>query len=243
VTPPRIRSAVLHDCVVTVEWQEETRHVEFDLNWLAVQAGRSSTPVPGEGVRTWLEGEALDVRRCFAWRAAPVLREDVVIRATCGDSLFADGFALAERLRTTAPESFRCLTQQPVPFRYRSRDAELYAERPLIQLTHDGQVSAVHYNSRSIATLRLAASEVRPFYAAYRQFAALLREPRYQVRLQLAAGEMVVFDNQRILHGRTAYSSARHARHLRGCYLTRDSVRSQAAVLHRRADSRAGAVQ
>jgi gamma-butyrobetaine dioxygenase len=160
-----------------------------------------------------------------------------------GDSLFADGFALAERLRATAPEAFRCLTQRPVPFRYRSKDAELYAERPLIQLSPGGQISAVHYNSRSIATLRLAASEVRPFYAAYRQFAALLRESRFQVKLRLAAGEMVVFDNQRILHGRTAYSSAQHARHLRGCYLTRDSVRSEAAVSRRRADSRAGAVQ
>ncbi len=46
---------------------------------------------------------------------------------------------------------------------------------------------------------------------------------------------------QRILHGRTAYSSGRHARHLRGCYLTRDSVRSEAAVLRRRL--RAGAAE
>jgi len=42
-----------------------------------------------------------------------------------------------------------------------------------------------------------------------------------------------VFDIQRILHGRTAFTSARHARHLRGCYLTRDSVYSEAALLRR----------
>jgi gamma-butyrobetaine dioxygenase len=40
-----------------------------------------------------------------------------------------------------------------------------------------------------------------------------------------------MFDNQRTLHGRTAFSSARHPRHLRGCYLTRDSVYSGAALL------------
>ena len=34
--------------------------------------------------------------------------------------------------------------------------------------------------------------------------------------------------------GRTVFSSARHARHLRGGYLTRDSVYSQTAVLRRR---------
>lgn len=326
---PRIRSATLHESVVTVEWHGETRHVDFALNWLALQAGRCGAPAPGVGLRTWLDGAALDAANDFAWRPLPVLRQDVIARGAwlarllqdgiafvtdvprdeqavleaaglfgCiaetnygrtfdvrsvpqpenlaysdlglglhtdnpyrdpvpgfqalhvlvaspdgGDSLFADGFALAERLRHIAPEAFHCLTQQPVPFGYRSKDADLHAERPLIQLAHDGQISAVHYNSRSIATVRLAAAEVRPFYAAYRQFAALLREPRYQVRLRLAAGVMVVFDNQRILHGRTAYFSAKHARHLRGCYLTRDSVRSEAAVLHRRAHSRAGAVQ
>ena len=104
------------------------------------------------------------------------------------------------------------------------------AERPLIELSCRDEVCAVHYNSRSIAPLRLAPLEAAPFYAAYRRFAAVLREPRFQLKLHLPQGEIVVFDNQRILHGRTAFSSARHARHLRGCYLTRDSVYSGAAL-------------
>jgi alpha-ketoglutarate-dependent taurine dioxygenase len=146
-----------------------------------------------------------------------------------GESVFADGFALAEHLRATDPEAFERLSRTAVPFHYRSQNAELYAERPLIQLDCRGTVRAVHYNSRSIAPLRLDANEL--FYAAYRCFALLLREPRFQLKFRLADGELVVFDNQRILHGRTAFSSARHARHLRGCYLTRDSVCSNAALL------------
>ncbi len=150
-----------------------------------------------------------------------------------GDSLFADGFAIAEHLRRTDPESFDVLTQTQVPFRYRSKDAELYAERPLIQLSCNGEVTAVHYNNRSIAPLRLAAADTASFYAAYRRFALLLREPRFQMTFGMRDGDLVLFDNQRILHGRTAFSSARHGRHLRGCYLTRDSVFSQAALLRR----------
>jgi len=61
----------------------------------------------------------------------------------------------------------------------------------------------------------------------------LLREPALQLKFKLADGDLVVFDNQRILHGRTAFTSARHARHLRGCYLTRDSVHGEAALLRR----------
>ena len=81
------------------------------------------------------------------------------------------------------------------------------------------------------------ASTVRSFYAAYRRFAELLREPRFQLATRLADGELVVFDNQRVLHGRTGFASARHPRHLRGCYLTRDSVYSEQALLDRQIQS------
>jgi gamma-butyrobetaine dioxygenase len=150
-----------------------------------------------------------------------------------GDSLFADGHALAEHLRANDPGAFRLLTQIAVPFQYSSKGAELYAQRPLIQLSCRGAVSAVHYNSRSIAPLAPAKDEAVPFYAAYRRFAALLREPRFQLRCKLEDADLVVFDNQRILHGRTGFSSAQFPRHLRGCYLTRDSVYGQTALLRR----------
>ena len=150
-----------------------------------------------------------------------------------GESLFGDGFAIAEHLRTTAPDAFAVLTRTPVPFLYRSKNADLYAERPLIQLSCRGEISAVHYNSRSIAPLRLAARDTVPFYSAYRRFAALLRDSRFHLQFKLRDGDLVAFDNQRTLHGRTAFSSARYPRHLRGCYLTRDSVYSEAAVLRR----------
>jgi alpha-ketoglutarate-dependent taurine dioxygenase len=153
-----------------------------------------------------------------------------------GESLFADGFALAEHLRVSDSDTFAQLTQTPVPFLYRSKDAELYAERPLIQLSCRGAVMAVHYNSRSIAPLRLPAQAARRFYAAYRRFAALLREPRFQMKFRLNTGDLVVFDNQRTLHGRTGFSSAKYPRHLRGCYLTRDSVYCEAALLRRKLD-------
>jgi alpha-ketoglutarate-dependent taurine dioxygenase len=150
-----------------------------------------------------------------------------------GESLFGDGFAIALHLRASAPDAFDVLTQTAVPFLYRSKDAELYAERPLIRLSCSGEVSAVHYNSRSIAPLRLDAREAAGFYSAYRRFAALLRNPQFQLQLMLRDGDLVVFDNQRTLHGRTAFLSARHPRHLRGCYLTRDSVYCETALLHR----------
>lgn len=148
-----------------------------------------------------------------------------------GESLFADGFAVAEQLRQQDQAAFEVLTRTPVPFAYRSKNAALHAERPLIQLSCRGEVIAVHYNNRSIQPLPFAAEAAERYYRAYRRFALLLREPRFMLRFMLRAGDLIVFDNQRILHGRTAFASARHPRHLQGCYLTRDSVFSRAALL------------
>lgn len=150
-----------------------------------------------------------------------------------GDSLFADGFALAAELQRLDAGAFATLTCTPVPFRYRSQTADLAAERALIALDCSGAVAAVHYNSRSIAPLMLPAADCRAFYRAYRRFANLLRQPQFQLATRLGDGELVLFDNQRVLHGRTGFASARHPRHLRGCYLSRDSVYSQQALLQR----------
>jgi len=38
---------------------------------------------------------------------------------------------------------------------------------------------------------------------AYRRFGELLRERAFQLTTRLAEGDLVLFDNQRILHGRT----------------------------------------
>jgi [2-(trimethylamino)ethyl]phosphonate dioxygenase len=151
-----------------------------------------------------------------------------------GESLFADGFALAQHLRAASTRDFDILAATAVPFHYSSADADLYAERPLIQLRCDGEVGAVHYNNRSIAPFPATDRRAEPFYSSYRVFAQLLREERFQMRFRLRDGDLVVFDNQRIMHGRTAFTSAKHPRHLRGCYLTRDSVFSETGLLRRR---------
>jgi alpha-ketoglutarate-dependent taurine dioxygenase len=155
-----------------------------------------------------------------------------------GDSLFADGFALATQLRETEPAAFALLTRTPVPFRYQGTGADLYAERPLIELSCTGEIAAIAYNNRSIQPLRLPVRECMAYYAAYRRFAELLRELRFQLTTRLEDGDLVLFDNQRVLHGRSGFASARHPRHLQGCYLTRDSIYSKTALLRQRMHSR-----
>src|SRR5207248_4682322 len=49
-----------------------------------------------------------------------------------GDTVLADGFEAAERLRRSAPDMFETLTREPVPYAYRDERADLRAEMPVI---------------------------------------------------------------------------------------------------------------
>ena len=42
----------------------------------------------------------------------------------------------------------------------------------------------------------------------------------------------MMFDNHRLLHGRTSYDSSEGARHLQGCYLEFDSTDGKLRHLH-----------
>jgi gamma-butyrobetaine dioxygenase len=149
-----------------------------------------------------------------------------------GASLFTDGFAVAEALRAEDPEAFNILASSPVQFAFSDAKASLTAERPIVERNRDWVVEAVHYNSRSIAPLRMAAGKIVSFYRAYTAFARLLMDPRFVLTTSLADGELVIFNNRRVLHGRTAFSSA-DPRHLQGCYVDQDGLLSQIAILKR----------
>ncbi|WP_318011234.1 TauD/TfdA family dioxygenase [Mesorhizobium sp. ESP-6-2] len=62
----------------------------------------------------------------------------------------------------------------------------------------------------------------------------LICDPQNQFQHQLQPGEVLVFDNQRVLHGRTAFDPTLAVRHLRSCNIDRDGVHSAFRTLARR---------
>jgi gamma-butyrobetaine dioxygenase len=72
-----------------------------------------------------------------------------------------------------------------------------------------------------------------PYNRAYRAYLRLVQAPRYQATFRLRPGEMMVFDNRRVLHGREAFDPNSGPRHLHGFYVSRDAVRSRLRLLAR----------
>jgi gamma-butyrobetaine dioxygenase len=147
-----------------------------------------------------------------------------------GDTLLVDGFAAAAQLRAEDPESFAVLTRTPVPFGYRDRGTDLRACQPLIELSADGRIRGIRFNNRSLQALRRPPGEVAAFYAAYRRWAQRLARPEQARTLRLTPGDCLIFDNTRVLHGRTGFTSTGD-RLLQGCYADLDGLASTLAVL------------
>lgn len=58
-------------------------------------------------------------------------------------------------------------------------------------------------------------SEMEAWYRAYGRFSRLIRDPRSQYRAALAPGDIILYDNWRMLHGRTGFQGSRW---MRGIY-------------------------
>jgi gamma-butyrobetaine dioxygenase len=156
-----------------------------------------------------------------------------------GFSTLVDGFAVAEALRVRDPEAFRVLTSTPVRFRYRDPGTELVASAAPIELDVCGRPRTIHFSPRLDFVPLQPLETLSEYYRARRVFDRLLRASEFEIRFLLQRGDLVMFDNCRLLHGRTGFDPAEGLRHLQGCYIDIDGPRSLYRVLRRRIANRA----
>jgi gamma-butyrobetaine dioxygenase len=156
---------------------------------------------------------------------------------TGGLSTLVDGYAVGEALRLRDPEAFRVLTTTPIRFRYRDAVTELTASAPPIELDVSGRIRTIHFSPRLDFVPLLPPDELSAYYRARRVFDQLLRTSEFELRFLLHSGDLVMFDNCRLLHGRTRFDPREGLRHLQGCYIDIDGPRSLHRVLRRRSAS------
>ena len=147
-----------------------------------------------------------------------------------GESLLLDGFMAADILRRENAEHFNTLVNTPLHFCFADRSADLRARMPLITADELGRVTCVRYNNRSIDTIAVEQEKIPGFYRAYRHYAEILQRPELSTTFKLTAGDCMVFDNTRVMHARTAFSTGGQ-RHLQGAYSDLDGLYSEQRVL------------
>lgn len=141
-----------------------------------------------------------------------------------GESTMVDGFRIASELRTAHPDLYDVLARVTVPGQYVGDGSHLVAARPVLRHDHTGELVQVSFNNADRAPFLLPADEMERFYEALRAFEALANDHRLQWRRVNPPGEAMLFDNWRVLHGRTAYTGHRH---LCGAYVNREDFESR----------------
>ncbi|NKB77199.1 MAG: DUF971 domain-containing protein [Gammaproteobacteria bacterium] len=145
-----------------------------------------------------------------------------------GDSIMVDGLKIAQCLEEDSPESFELLKSIPIKGRYSGDGVELIAQRPVFKTDDNGEILQVSFNNYDRAPFRLEDGLMKKFYHALRAYEVLANSPNLQWRHVLAPGEMLVFDNWRVMHGRGAFTGKRK---MAGCYLNREDTESCARKL------------
>ena len=140
-----------------------------------------------------------------------------------GESLLVDGFLAARRLAETDPASFDLLSRLPIRFVGDSHEnGHLWAEGRVVCRDVDGDVAGIRYTDRTLPPLDLPEDAIEPMYRALRAFALELYRPDLALRYLMVPGDLHIFDNQRVLHARTAFDPAAGTRHLQQCAVDRD---------------------
>ncbi|MEN5091082.1 gamma-butyrobetaine dioxygenase [Pseudomonas protegens] len=153
--------------------------------------------------------------------------------AVGGESIFVDGFAIADALRLEDPEAFLTLCETPVEFRNKDRHSDYRCLAPIIALDALGRVAEIRMANFLRGPFDTSEQQMPRLYRAYRRFIAMTREARFRVIRRLDPGQLWCFDNRRTLHARNAFDPSSGARHFQGCYIDRDELLSRILVLQR----------
>ena len=167
-----------------------------------------------------------------------------------GESTLIDAMAAAYQLRELRPKSFETLTKCSATFVKQRDGACMTYRRPHIALAEercsifDREITAVHWSPPFEGPLCLPPEDVVDYYEAYADFERLLNADldipsekdlssyadEFTWKRKLKPGEVLIFNNRRMLHGRKGFTVADGVRpedgrrHLVGCYTNIDDT-------------------
>ena len=150
-----------------------------------------------------------------------------------GLSTLVDGIAITQRLAEESPEQAVLLEHVNVRYRYHGPSAILENWGPMIERDHRGIVYRIRLSNRLDYVPALDKDTLDMFYAARRRLNELANDDEFQIRFPFKKGTLLMMDNYRLLHGRTAFNGQQGHRHLQGCYTDHDGVTSLYRMLAR----------
>lgn len=142
-----------------------------------------------------------------------------------GLSYFSDALYAAESLRQVSPELFQVLVQFPATFVVRDpyRNVKFRKQQPVICVGKNGQIGDIYYSPFMLPPIGFR-DDVKMFYLAFDRFTQILQSKSNKLISKMEPGDLFIFHNRRVLHGRSAYNPKTSSRFLQGCYMDWDEI-------------------
>ena len=148
-----------------------------------------------------------------------------------GLSALVDGHYCAARLRAEDSDAFALLSSFPIQHERRADGETIRSHHPAFTLDYEGNVTEVRLNERTMSGLSLPEDLMESAYRALRKAFRIAYDPANCVKHRLEAGQALVFDNLRVLHGRTSFAGERL---MRQTNVMRDEFYAKLAFLEQR---------
>ncbi|TDZ17717.1 Trimethyllysine dioxygenase [Colletotrichum orbiculare MAFF 240422] len=146
-----------------------------------------------------------------------------------GESLLVDAFYAARILKKEDPQAYEMLSKVRLPWHASGNQGITISpdkRYPVLELDQEtGELQRVRWNNDDRGVVPFT-KEVSPtqWYAAARKWDAILRRPDVEYWVQLKPGQVLIFDNWRVMHGRSAFEGRRR---ICGAYINRDDFFSR----------------
>ena len=148
-------------------------------------------------------------------------------KATGGESIMVDGFKIAEKIKNEKKDIYDTLTNFEVTGQYLGDGVSLKAKRPIFRLNSNRELIQVSFNNYDRAPFRMSEDKTIKFYESIREFDLIANNKEYQWRRVLKQGELLIFNNWRILHGRGSFTGDRK---MSGCYINKEDFDSSCRI-------------
>ncbi len=144
-----------------------------------------------------------------------------------GESILVDGFKIAEKIKNESNQIFNLLSTVNVTGNYIGDGVFLKAERPIFKLNKKNEVIQVSFNNYDRAPFRFEHDLTKRFYEGIKKFDLIANDKEFQWRYILKPGDLLIFNNWRILHGRGSFEGIRK---MSGCYINKEDFDSSCII-------------
>lgn len=152
-----------------------------------------------------------------------------------GSNLLVDAFYIADKMKEKYPDKYKMLTETLVDWNDIGSEKEKSFHNiwraPVICLDMEGKYSRINHSiPQRDSHFSTDIENVIPWYDAYSKFVNMARTEA--VEFKTKPGDVLTFNNIRLLHGRTGYDDTEdNIRYVVGAYLDWDIIYSKLRVL------------